>query len=115
MAFLWALLLGRITTYGALCSKLWCINKVLQFTWRKIDILGILMVSVLAVLSLWTDLTWMQPGREETNALSGESIGECSTDHMVAFLVPLVVLMLIPTVLTGFMAWKTKDVDDAKH
>jgi hypothetical protein len=120
MAIPWLLSLGHIITYGTLFSKLWRINKVLQFSRRKIDVKQVawpattLAVLALLVLSIWTglddSLVW---SREEINEITGESIGECNSDHMTAFLAPLVVLMVLPTIMTGVMAWKTKDVDGA--
>jgi hypothetical protein len=118
MAIPWLLSLGHIITYGALFSKLWRINKVLQFSRRKIDMKqvawpsAILAVLALFVLSMWTGLDPFQWEREETNDVTGESIGQCQSDHMGSFLAPLVILMIIPTIMTGYMAWRTKDVDD---
>jgi hypothetical protein len=118
MAIPWLLSLGHIITYGALFSKLWRINKVLQFSRRKINIrqvawpTAILASLALFVLSMWTGLDAFQWEREEVNEVTGESIGQCVSDHMGSFLAPLVILMLIPTIMTGYMAYKTKDVDD---
>lgn len=119
MAIPWLLSLGHIITYGALFTKTWRVNEVLQFTRRKIDIRqvawpsAILTVSALAVLSLWTGLKPMSWVRVELDEMTGESIGECDCQYLAGWLTPLVILMLIPTVLTAGMAWKTKDVDDA--
>jgi hypothetical protein len=118
MAIPWLLSLGHIITYGALFSKLWRINKVLQFSRRKINIrqvawpTAILASLALFVLSMWTGLDAFQWEREEINEVTGESIGQCVSDHMGSFLAPLVILMLIPTIMTGYMAYQTKDVDD---
>jgi hypothetical protein len=119
MAIPWLLSLGHIITYGALFSKLWRINKVLQFSRRKIDIKQVawpfaaLAFLTLVILSLWTALDSLSWTREELNEMTGESIGVCRSDEMAVFLGPIVVLMLIPTILTACMAWKTKDIDDA--
>jgi hypothetical protein len=119
IAIPWLLALGHIITYGALFSKLWRINKVLQFSRRKIDVkqvawpATILAVLALLVLSIWTGLDGFEWRREEINEITGESIGECNSDHAAAFLAPLVVLMVVPTIMTAVMAWKTKDVDGA--
>lgn len=119
MALPWLLSLGHIITYGALFAKLWRINKVLQFTRRKISVkqvvwpVAALAISALAVLSVWTAIDPFQWERVVIDDVTGESIGECRSDHMTAFLAPLVTLMIIPTILTGFMAWKTKDIDDS--
>jgi hypothetical protein len=117
MATPWLLSLGHIITYGALFSKLWRINKVLQFSRRKIEIRhvawpsAILFIAAIAVLSLWTGLDSMTWKRVEIDSVTGESIGECQSDHFAGFIIPLVVLMLLPSLLTAVMAWKTKDID----
>jgi hypothetical protein len=117
MAIPWLLSLGHIITYGALFSKLWRINKVLQFSRRKIEIRqvawpsALLFVAAIAILSLWTGLDSMVWKRDEIDSVTGESIAKCESDHFVAFITPLVILMLLPSLLTAFMAWKTKDVD----
>jgi hypothetical protein len=115
----WLLSLGHIITYGALFSKLWRINKVLQFSRRKIEIRhvawpsAILFIAAIAILSLWTGLDSMTWKRVETDSVTGESIAECQSDHFAAFMIPLVLLMLLPSLLTAVMAWKTKDIDGA--
>jgi hypothetical protein len=119
MAIPWLIALGHILTSGALFSKLWRVNKVLQFSRRKITTrqviwpLAILACIKLMILSLWTALDRLQWSRVEINEITGESIAECQSEHMSAFLGTLVVVMLIPTFLTAYMAWKTKDIDEA--
>jgi hypothetical protein len=119
MATPWLACLGHIITYGALFSKLWRVNQVLQFVRRKVDIAhvawpsAILAAMTLLVLGLWTGLDPLRWNRHEINIITGESIGECSSEHIAAFIAPLVVIVMIPTLLTFYMAWKTKDVDDA--
>jgi gamma-aminobutyric acid type B receptor len=118
MTMPWLLSLGHIITYGALFSKLWRVNEVLQFSRRKIDMkhvawpFAMLTFVILVVLSLWTALDSLQWIRVELDESTGESIGGCESEQIFAFLVPLAVLVLIPTVLTGCMAWKTKDIDE---
>jgi gamma-aminobutyric acid type B receptor len=117
MATPWLLSLGHIITYGALFSKLWRINKVLQVSRRKIEIRhvawpsAILFIAAIAILSLWTGLDSMTWQRAETDSVTGESIAQCQSDHIAGFMIPLVVLMLLPSILTAVMAWKTKDID----
>jgi hypothetical protein len=115
----WLLALGHIITYGALFSKLWRINKVLQFSRRKIEVghvawpSAILFAAAIAILSLWTGLDSMTWKRVETDPVTGESFAECQSEHFAAFMVPLVLIMLLPSLLTAIMAWKTKDIDDS--
>lgn len=119
MANPWLLSTGHIIIYSALFTKLWRVNKVLQFSRRTIEVRHVVgpMIAIvsmaLLVLSLWTaldPLIWM---RVEIDPVSGDSIGQCSSERFAAFIIPLIVLMLIPTVLTALMAWKTMDVDEA--
>lgn len=119
MAVPWLVSLGHIITYGALFSKLWRINKVLQFSRRKIEVkhvawpMAALLLAAIVDLSLWTGLDPLRWQRIEVDDFTGESIGQCSCYSIAAFAAPLAVIMLIPTFMAGFMAWKTKDVDDA--
>jgi len=119
MSIPWISSLGYMLTYCALFSKLWRVNKVLQPVRRKIDIKQVLWPFLLLValtvliLSLWTGLDPLKWEREEINSITGESIGQCQGEVMVAFLVPLIIVLLIPALLTGYMAWCTKDVDEA--
>ena len=64
---------------------------------------------VLAAFTVAGDFNWE---RTEIDPVTGESIGRCRGDHTAAFLVPVGIICVIPTVLTGVMAWKTSDVDD---
>jgi hypothetical protein len=65
------------------------------------------------ILTAWTIISPFQWVREEVDVITGESFGQCIGDSVWAWFAPILVLMLIPTILTFAMAWKTKDVDDA--
>jgi hypothetical protein len=119
MAVPWLVSVGHMLMYCALFAKLWRVNKVLQFTRRKITVsqvlwpVAALFGAAVLVLGLWTGLDPLVWTREVLDAYTGASVGYCQSDHLWAFAAPLAVLMFIPTVLTGVMAWKTKDVDAA--
>jgi uncharacterized membrane protein len=118
MAVPWLFCLGYLITYGALFSKLWRIHRVLQMRRQVVLIKQVVWPSLvlfaiaLFILGLWTGLDPMQWVREETNDVTGESIGQCQSSNMAAYVIPLVIVMLIPTLLTAYMAWLTKDVDE---
>jgi gamma-aminobutyric acid type B receptor len=118
MAVPWLFCSGYLITYGALFSKLWRINRVLQLRRQAIMIKQVvwpflvLLAIALLILGLWTGLDPMEWVREETNKVTGESIGQCQSNNMEAFVIPLIFVMLIPTSLTAYMAWCTKDVDE---
>lgn len=91
---------------------------MLQFKRRQIKIsqvvwpAALVIVAAVIILSIWTatgDFGWE---RIEIDSLSGESIGQCKGDTTIYFLIPVLVLALIPTLLTCVMAHKTSDVDD---
>jgi len=116
-ASVWLVAMGVIITYGALFAKLWRVNRVLQFKKRKIKIrqvvwpMVVLVVCAFTVLSVWTAVDGLEWTREITDD-TGESIGKCDGDNVGAYTGVIAALMLIPTLLTGFMAYKTKDVSD---
>lgn len=74
---------------------------------------AILFVSAIVIMSLWNALDPLTWERTIIDPITEESIGQCNSDHFAAWLGPLIGIMVIPAVLTGFMAWKTRDVDDA--
>lgn len=114
MSIVWLASLGHIITYGALFSKLWRINKVLQFSRRQIPSSAVawpsaaLMIAALVVLTLWTILDPLEWVRVELDDVTGESIGQCDSDTMVYYIIALGVVMIIPSALTAIMAFKTK-------
>jgi hypothetical protein len=119
MASAWLLALGHIITFGSLFCKLWRVNRVLQFVRRKIKIrhvawpLCAMILVALILLSLWTWFASLEYQRIEVDKVTGETIGRCGGTALAAFISPLAVLLAIPTAMTGFMAYKTKDIDES--
>jgi hypothetical protein len=73
----------------------------------------LLLVSSLVVLAFWTFQDPLQWERFVIDPDTGDSIGHCACENELAYLGPLVALILIPLFLTAIMARKTSDVDDA--
>ena len=71
-----------------------------------------MIVSATVVLTAFTVVGDFHWERVEIDNVSGETIGRCRGDHTAAFLVPVGIICIIPTILTAIMAWKTNDVDD---
>jgi len=113
----WLVCFGVIIMYCGLFSKLWRVNKVLQFSRRKVEIrhvawpAALLCLAALVVLSVWTAVDGIVWVRTVVDSWTGESMGMCSSDHFGAFAGTLVAIIIIPATLTAFFAWKTKDVD----
>jgi len=119
MSIPWLVSLGHVITYAALFAKLWRVDKVLQpFQRRKIETRHVLwpvialVIASVVLLIIWTTIDPVRWERLVINVGTGETIGQCTSDHGLAFALSLLVMMLIPTALTLYMAWKTKDVDD---
>ena len=82
--------------------------KVRQVVWPA----AFLIVAATVILAVWTATSDFGWERGEIDELSGESLGRCKGCHSAAFLLPVGIICVIPTLLTGIMAWKTSDVDD---
>jgi hypothetical protein len=110
--------MGIIVIYGTFI-KLRRVNKVMRAHRSKILAhqvvwpFALMLVSAVVVLSTWTALDPLVWIREETNEDTGESIGRCDSENIGAFIAPLAIVIVIPMVFTGVMAWKTKDIDNA--
>lgn len=109
----------RYSINGTLALQLWRVNKVLQFHRTTVQVRHVawpaisLIVAAIAVTASMTVISPLEWVRVEIDADTGESIGRCDSDYFGAFFWPLTLLMVIPMVMAGFMAWKTNDVDEA--
>jgi hypothetical protein len=74
---------------------------------------ALLFVAAIVLLSVMTAVAPLEWERVPVASDTGESIGRCSSDQFGQFIWTLALLMFIPMVLTGIMAWKTHDVDSA--
>jgi hypothetical protein len=114
----WFFVSGHVLIYGSLATKLWRVHRVLQFSRREIkikDVMGPLVVLIslcVGVLLVWTIVDPLQWDRRIIDEDSGESFGTCRSDSLAYFAPPELILLIAPAAMTGWMAWKTKDVDD---
>lgn len=117
VAMPWLMIVGNILIYGALFTKLWRVHRVLQFSRRTVKIKDvgrpvlILLGLALVILLVWTIVDPMKYIYITVDEERGEVLGTCESDHQTAFLFPLMIIMILPALMTEFMAWKTKDVD----
>lgn len=99
-------------------SQLWRVFGVLQISEQHVAPsqiawpAALFMVAALTVLALWQSLDPLRWKRIELDLVSGESIGQCDSDTMAYYVVALSIVLMIPSILTGWVAWKTKDVAD---
>merc|ERR1712008_461252 len=68
--------------------------------------------ALIAVLLTWTmsdPLNWV---REEINSVTGETYGRCNSNNSLPFATTAISLVAGAILSAGFMAWKTKDVNE---
>lgn len=113
----WLIALGHIWTYNCLFTKLWRVNRVLQFSRRQVNLTHVMwpafLIETAAVILLacWTATSDMKWERIEIDDGTGETIGKCVGGEESALWIPICLCVMIPSILTGVMAWKTIDVD----
>ena len=117
--FPWFLTLGYILIYSAMFMKLWRLNRVLQSFRSKVHVkqvlwpcIALLGVSVI-ILTVWTTVEPLQWERNPVDEEfpQDETYGQCASPNDIWFTVSLGVVLLVTTLLAGFMAWRTRDVD----
>ena len=71
----------------------------------------VLLAAIVIVLMVWTITDPFQWTRETVaGVLPPESIGQCQSDHFGAFFWTCAALIGVPTLLTIFAVWRTKDI-----
>ena len=118
-AFPWFFVLGYLIMYAALFSKLWRLSKLLQMRRRAVGVkqalrpfVVVITVTVL-ILVIWQavdPLRWEREIISPSGELPLETFGECTSDHMLAFVLPIFVLFVIQMSMAAVVAWKMKDV-----
>ena len=112
----WFFVSGYIISFMSIFSKLDRLNSVLQFRRRQVKahhvIAPAIALTLLAIiiLAVWTAVDPWTWERETINDDTGETFGNCTSENITAYLIPLVVLMITATLLACAMAWKTRDV-----
>jgi len=117
-SFPWLFFIGHVLMFCALFTKLWRVDRVLQFRrqavtitsalWPLLAFLGIT-TSILVVHTTLDPLVWV---REVIQEAPVETYGTCTSDHMWAWFGPLAGLIFVSEILTMFFAWKTADIPE---
>lgn len=112
----WFFFIGQIVTFCALFTKLWRVDKVLQFRRRAVTVSNVMKPSIallavsISILVAWTVVdpwTWV---RKVTSELPAERYGQCTSKYFAAWFGPLVALLFVAEILTMYFAWKTADI-----
>jgi len=117
--FPWMFVIGYLIMYLSLFSKLWRLSRLLQIRRQAVQIKQVMWpficiiagsIAVLLVWQLYDPLKWerevISVGDERY-----ETYGQCASEKgMVPYLLPLAVLIFVAVGVTGWFAWKMKDV-----
>ena len=117
----WFFFIGHVLTFCCIFTKLWRVDKVLQFRRVKVQLssvtepLVILLSLTVLVLTLWTVLDpWVWERDDDLDAEDfPESHGKCTNGnagHWWAFFGPLAGLLVVSEGITLVMAFKTTDI-----
>lgn len=117
-SFPWFFFIGHVLMFCALFTKLWRVDRVLQFRrqavtitsalWPLLAFLGIT-ISILVLHTALDPLVWKREVIQETPV---ETYGSCTADHTWAWFGPLAGLIFVSEILTMFFAWKTADIPE---
>jgi hypothetical protein len=115
----WFFFTGHIVMFCALFTKLWRLDRVLQFRKRSavtarracVPLLFFLFVtiSILIVQTALDPWTWE---RTTISEIPAESYGKCTNQRFWAYFGPLIGILFTAELLTMVFAWKTADVPE---
>jgi hypothetical protein len=115
----WFFFTGHIVMFCALFTKLWRLDRVLQFRKRSavtarracVPLLFFLFVtiSILIVQTVLDPWTWE---RTTISEIPAESYGKCTNQRFWAYFGPLIGILFTAELLTMVFAWKTADVPE---
>ena len=125
MTFPWLLCVGFATTFSALFSKTWRINKLFRahrrFVKQEVSekdvivpVISILAANIL-VLSLWTGLAPLEytrkphAGNDDWNRIIS-TYGSCTADHALPYVVVLVLINGGLLVIANFQAYRARSI-----
>jgi hypothetical protein len=115
----WFFFVGHIVMLSVMFTKLWRVDKLMQFRrHNKVTVRNVLgplvalLVATLAILVAWTVLDPWTWDRVTISEVPYETYGECGNDRLWAFIGPLVGLLIFAEGASAFFAWKTANVHD---
>jgi hypothetical protein len=125
MAYPWLLTLGFATSFAALLSKTWRINKIFssgfRFTrnvvtaWDVLTPVALLLSANILVLSLWTFQAPMQfvrqshIGTDEWNRVVS-TYGVCTSPHGLPFMITILLLNSALLVVANYQAYQARNI-----
>lgn len=114
----WFFFTGHVLMFCALFTKLWRVDRVLQFRrqavtitsalWPLLAFLGIT-ITILVVHTAIDPWIWQ---REVIQEAPVETYGQCTSEYQWLWFGPLAGLIFVSEILTMFFAWKTADIPE---
>jgi hypothetical protein len=120
-AFPWFFVIGYLTMYSALFSKLWRLSKLLSMRRRAVGIQQVLlpfcfiMIASVIILVVWQVVHPLKWVRSVINDDPLETFGQCqsqerSDEGLLPYVIPLGILFSVIIAMTAVVAWRMKDV-----
>ena len=114
----WFFFVGQVLLFTAMFTKLWRIQRVMQFSRRVVTVrhvsgplLLLLLLVCLVLLTLWAVLDpWTWERRVLPGVTPSESYGECTSDNFWAYFGPLMGVLVFSEAAAVFFAFKTMDI-----
>jgi len=116
MATPWLFFIGHAIIYSALFCKLWRVDQVMSTKKRAVSPLqvlwplGIVLIAIVSILTVWTVVSPWSWERKFVTHYPPETYGKCYSPNFIAFSFTLALILMICTILTGFIVWKTRDI-----
>lgn len=112
----WFFIIGQLLLVACLFSKLWRVNKVMQFRRRTVTIrrasypIVIVLVLALIVLITWSAVDPWIWERVFVQEYPLETYGRCTCDNFWAYFGPLIALVVCVEIMVIIYAWKALDI-----
>jgi len=113
----WFFFAGHLLMFSAMFTKLWRLDRVLQFqrgkTVKAVEVIGplvFLLLVAVVLLSVWTVIDPWVWERTLVSESPAETYGKCTCENFQAFFYSLSALLLFSKLLAAAMAWKTADI-----
>jgi 7 transmembrane sweet-taste receptor of 3 GCPR len=124
MAFPWLAGLGFSIVFSALFAKIWRVKKLIRhaerFSRKKVEVKDVIIImvamitfefSVLLAWQLIDPLRWEREViRVDDEGFPLVSVGECTSDQSIAFIVPLCVFNCGSLIYALYLCWITRNV-----
>jgi len=114
----WFFIIGQILMVSCMWSKLWRINKVMQFRRQKVTIraamtpIFVILIIALVILISWSVVDPWVWERVKTQDYPLETYGVCTCNNFWAWFGPLISLVVFSSIMVLYYAYKSLDISE---